>query len=77
MFSEAYIPPTGVLTTDSITSPSPLELDGGASDAEFVPELLYERSVPEIPDIEGSPPSDAIVEGDGSFSAQRYTSPYG
>ena len=67
------IPATGVLITDSMISPSPLELDGGACDAEFVPELLYERFIPDISDREGSPPSEAI----GSFSAQRYTYPYG
>ena len=77
--SGPFVPPaTGVLvTTCSRTIPSPLELDGAAREAVFVPELLYESSVPDIPEKEGSPPSDVILAVDGTFSAWWYTSPYG
>ena len=76
--SGPFVPPyTGVfITTCSRTIPSPLELDGAARDAEFVPELLYERSVPEIPEIEGSPPSDAIFGGRRIFLRSAVYQPF-
>ena len=76
--SGPFVPPiTGVFTPiGSKAIPSPLELDGGACEAEFVPELLYERSVPEIPDIEGSPPSDVIFGGQRIFLRSAVYQPF-